>query len=223
MTDNILRSRMIDEVLIQLQEDPESPVFWTRDEIMDLLWEGDVELQLISGYQQSQEEVTLNGNSLQGNPDQIAILSVFCDDKALTKYSLDELDSRYPTWENDPPANVPRIWVAVGANQFITYPRTTSASLTITLNMIEIPETFTEDTVLTFDEEYSQALVFYGFHAARLKEGGAEFNQSMQAYQDFLRIAGTVTRRAEWKNAPGWTVPPKTSLSDMTPRQPGRR
>ncbi len=70
-------SEIITNVLHRLEEDPAAPVFWSREELLGFLNEGNVELVLISGYLTSERQQQLIGAKVQSvPPDAITLLGV---------------------------------------------------------------------------------------------------------------------------------------------------
>ncbi len=70
-------SEIITNVLHRLEEDPAAPVFWSREELLGFLNEGNVELVLISGYLTSERPQQLIGAKVQSvPPDAITLLGV---------------------------------------------------------------------------------------------------------------------------------------------------
>lgn len=214
-------SQIIDEVLEKLSEVPASPVYWSRAEILEFVWEGLVELNLFSGFLQKPVTLTLANNPVQQSPAHIAVLHVRVNNKAMLKYSVDELDAQFPVWENELQVLRPQRWAPIGLNYFLTYKRTSTANVPAVVDVLELPAVLTESAVIPLDDEFTNCLVEYGFSMARLKEGGAEFEQGLASYKDFIEVAQDLASRWNWKRMPGWTVEPKTKLADSVPRRNG--
>ncbi len=73
----MLASEVITNVLNRLAEDPVSPIFWSREELLVFLNDGNLELVLLSGYLNSERQQQLIGAKVQAvPPDAIALLGV---------------------------------------------------------------------------------------------------------------------------------------------------
>ncbi len=216
MAATTLASSVVTSVLLRLSQDE----YYTRAEILDAVWEGLLELTLISGHLQTDVNVTLTGNSIQAAPNHVAILHIRIGNGALQKYTLDELDDAQPAWDSAPQVANPRIWANVGANKFLTHPRTSSVSKTAVCTVLELPPMLAETDVIPLEDEYIDALIHYAFSIARLKEGGVELKDALTDYDIFLQRVGNLTERVAWKNAPQWTKAPRTLLAISTPEQP---
>lgn len=215
-------SDVIDSVLTELQEDTVNPVFWSRAELLALVWEGLVDINLIAGYLQRTDTIALNGNALQGATTDIAILRMRVGTRSLEKFSVDDMDANFPTWENDSTSTTDGIkhWANAGLTKIVTHKRTLSPPQSVSVDVLRLHPVLTESTVLLIDDEWSNALEDYVFHVARLKEGGLELQQSMANYQRYLDQVAELARRTAWKSEPGWTQTPKAKIADAVPRQP---
>lgn len=223
MSATTLASSAVDIVLYRLGEDPAAPIHWSRAEILDLVWEGLLEATLISGHLQAAVNVTLAGNSIQAAPNHIAILHVRIGNSSLQEYSVDELDAGRPGWVNEAPVGVPSRWSPIGTTKLLTEPRSGSSSPVAVCTVLQFPAVLAEASVIPLEDEYVEALENYAFSAARLKEGGAEWKQSLADYDRCLQRIGQLAERVQWKNAPEWVNAPKTLMAVSVPRQGGRR
>lgn len=217
MAATTLASTVVDTTLTRLSEDPTAPRYWSREEILDLVWEGLLEATLVSGHLQESVNLTLTGNSVQAAPNHVAILHIRVGNNSMQKYSIDDLDSAKPTWDSDPQSVNPSIWAAIGTTKVLTHPRTTATGKVVVCTVLEFPPVLAESDVIPLEDEYVEALANYAFSVARLKEGGAEFRDSMVDYDRYLERIGLLAERVAWKNAPEWTKTPKTVLSDAVP------
>lgn len=219
MAATTLASTVVDTVLTRLSEDPDDPRYWSREEILDLVWEGLLETTLISGHLQTSVNLTLTGNSVQAAPAHVAILHMRIVNNSMQKYSVDDLDSAKPNWDGDPQTTNPTIWAPIGVTKVLTHPRTTATSKVAVCTVLQLPATLAESDTIPLEDEYVEALANYAFSVARLKEGSGEFRDSMVDYDRFLERVGQLTERVAWKNAPGWCKTPKTIIADAVPRQ----
>lgn len=181
---------IIDTVLRELEESISTPVFWTRAELLQHLNDGLLEMNLLTGKFQSENSAFAPTTAtLQSTPaGAICVLHVSRSSQFLRKRTLEEMDKENRKWMRSVSAgNVIRQWGPVGLNLFFVYPKLTAPGSTLTIVTLDIPATIGEATNIALDTEYISALEQYVFHMARFKEGGAEFQQSIEAY-DFFRI-----------------------------------
>src|SRR5437762_8295380 len=153
---SILASDLVTAVLGRLAQNSDNPAFWTRSEILQWLWEGLVELQLISERVQIEHTQSLGNNSITGAPAEIAVIGVRCGNEALPHYSIDEIDGRYPTWEDDPQRPYPKAWAPLGCDKIITYPRESRTDQSLTFIQLQLPGDVSETTTLPLDAEYGE-------------------------------------------------------------------
>lgn len=220
MAATTLASAVIDSVLLRLGEIPGAPLHWTRAEILNLVWEGVVEATLITGHLQTEASVTLaTSNNLQTAPSHIAILHIRIGNKVLQKYTMDELDAKNPNWAAAA-MGLPSTWMPFGATQFLIYPATFISRVAV-CTVLQYPPVMIESDALLIEDEYVEAIVDYAFSAARLKEGGAEWKQSLAGYERYLSRIGQLAERVAWKRAPGWVETPATLMAMAVPRQRG--
>jgi hypothetical protein len=65
-----------------------------------------------------------------------------------------------------------------------------TAATSVSLTTLDNPQPLGETDSIDLQPEYVEALIDYVFHMARFKEGGAEFQQSQEAYDNFQNKAG---------------------------------
>lgn len=182
-------SEIITLVLERLDEDPADPQFWSRSELLVLLNEAYAEFNIIAIKLASTATITRPSASIIAiPPTAIAVMGVQVSSQALSRTTLESMDMENRGWAKN--TGIPGQWGSVGINRmfFSKYPTASGATAVITT--LDVPEEIEEDTVIDLEKEYLLALEQYVFHAARFKEGGAEFQQSMEAYQQFTMIAG---------------------------------
>lgn len=224
MAATTLASAIVDDVLRRLSETTTNPRYWSRAEILDLVWEGLLECTLMSGHLQATVNVTLTGNTLQAAPNHVAILHVRIGNNSLQKYSVDELDASRPAWDSEPQKVDPTMWMPFGLTKMMTHPRTNVTGKVAAVTVLQLPTVLAEGDTIPLEDEYVSALSDYAFSVARLKEGGAELRDAMTNYDGYLKLTGELTERVAWKSAPEWAKTPKTKLADAVPRQSaGRR
>lgn len=184
---------IIDTVLRELEESITTPVFWTRAELLQHLNDALLELNLLTGkFQSTTAAFAPTTATYQTTPaGAICVLHVSRSSRFLRKRTLEEMDKENKKWMTESPtSNLIKQWGPVGLNLFFVYPKLFGAGNTITLVTLDIPATIGEATTIALDNEYLDALEQYVFHMARFKEGGAEFQQSMIAYDEFRSICG---------------------------------
>ena len=188
---------VIDSVLDMLEESRTAPIFWTRTELLTYLNDGMAEFNLMTGKFQSERVYSLTSNTFQLVPSGIvAVLHISRNNVLIRKETLESLDRDRPTWMRySTVSGQIEKWGPVGINIFFVYPRPAVSGTSVTLVTLDIPPAIGENTVIPLDEEYVESLTDYVFHVARFKEGGAEFRQSMSAYESFRERGSSLTRR----------------------------
>jgi hypothetical protein len=181
-------SEIITLVLDRLDEDPSNPQFWSRSELLVLLNEAYAEFNIIAIKLASTASITRpSANIIAIPPTAIVVMGAQVSSKSLSRTTMESMDMENRGWMKA--TGVPAQWGSAGINRmfFDKYPTASGATATITT--LNVPQEIEEDTVIDLESEYLLALEQYVFHAARFKEGGAEFQQSMEAYQQFTMIA----------------------------------
>lgn len=189
---------IVDTVLSELEESITTPVFWTRAELLQHLNDGLLELNLLTAKFQSESAVFAPTTAtLQTTPaGAICLLHISRNSLFLRKRTLEEMDKENRKWMREiSSGNVIRQWGPVGLNLFFVYPRLLASGSNLTIVTLDIPPTIGEGTTIALDNEYVSALEQYVFHMARFKEGGAEFQQSMEAYDSFRTQCGALTSK----------------------------
>lgn len=179
---------VIDAALYRLDESISAPIFWLRAELLILVNDGFLEFTLIAGQLVSENNVTLALANVQSVPSTaIALIHVSYASEYVEKSSLELFDRGDPGWESK--YGILRKWAPMGLNHWIAdrYP---ISSVTVALTTLDKPTTLGENDSIDLPEEYVSALIDYVFHMARFKEGGGEFAQSMDAYDEYLSTAG---------------------------------
>jgi hypothetical protein len=201
------------EVLLQdrLEETRGFPgQFWlVQDELRPLINEGLNEAALITGEPQVRISTlfTLPAsqrfNSLPAGS--ICLLRME-GQEFIQKTTMFDLDTMNPTWESDPAGPVPLYWFPYGLTQFGIYPLL-QAPVQVFLTVVQLPiltwRPFTGAEQIPYQQEYNEGIVQYAAHAARLKEGGKDFVDSMQQYDSFLskmtELSKFMDRRNVWR------------------------
>jgi hypothetical protein len=112
-------------------------------------------------------------------------------------FDMDYVQSSWgPDWEADT-ALVPIRWGPVGFTTFFVHPAP-SAPLQVTITSIAYPTLdswpYTGLETVPFHDEFFEAIEQYAAHYARIKETGAEFQESLVLYQAYLMLAQRMTQ-----------------------------
>jgi len=130
------------------------------------------------------------------------ISDIWGQQNRLRKFTLFSYDYEQPgnigsDWENDVSAAGPRSWAPVGMTMFIVHPAPSSPQ-TVLLDGIAYPvaETnfpYTGAETVPFHNEFYVFLEEYAAHILRIKEGTAEFQESLSLYKNYLEGAKRLT------------------------------
>lgn len=203
----IAASTIINQAIRRLSElSTTAPIHWTRSEILGWLNDAVVELNLITGELQGAEDVVLvdTENIFPLSSSAIAPLSCSVGGKFLQRESIRDLDSE-STWEaSDQTASAPVIFCPFGLTQILFHKR---SSVTASVVVLEKPDPLTDAIVaIPFQDQYAEALEDFCVSRAMFKEGGAEFQQAVAAYNRFLDTAQQLSGRNVLKKYPVWEV-----------------
>jgi hypothetical protein len=120
----------------------------------------------------------------------------------LRKFTLFSYDYEQPgsvssDWENDVSVAGPKSWAPVGMTRFIVHPACAQPQ-TVLLSGLAYPvaETnfpYTGAETVPFHHEFFSALEEYAAVYARLKESGAELQEALPMYQNYLTMAKRLT------------------------------
>lgn len=229
-------AEIIDQVLRRLGEDPVAPIHWRRDEILDYIQEGIVELNLITGEIQATGSIPLNSTAnLYDMPESaIAPLSARVNGRYLRRDAVEDLDEELiPKWQAaGSTASAPKLWAPLGLTLIAITPRpVVNLSMDVTYLAHPLPrQDASQETGLL--PEYDIAVEDYAVSRAHFKDGGAEFQQSLADYTRYLDAAQQLAGRDVFERYPAWGVAPRTETAPVTPRgaaepqqtpPPGRR
>ncbi len=183
------------KILKRLGENPDTPVFWSRAEILEDLTEIYIEFLLIVVNQvRTDLTVTLAAASAYADVPNgiIAILDLKVSEKSLDKYTLEALDREGRKWETR--AGSPSKWAPVGLNLIASAKRPTSDT-SAAITALKYPGDLGEGTNIDLPDEMLTALEEGAFHVARFKEGDPEFANSMPSYELFLKNSAEFAQR----------------------------
>lgn len=200
---------VIDDLVDRLQERLEEPVgagiFWSRDELRETIVEAMCEATLIAGEPEvrtTEIVIPADTNIVPMPPLALAITRIEAAGE-VRKVFLYDLDRMIPKWQTEENAAAIKLWFPLGLNMFGVYPRLGQPQ-TVTVNHIAFPVTdevpWTGQEAVPFQTEYHDGLVDLGSHTSRLKEGGLEFQQSLNAYDRFIYTMKSLSRFASRKS-----------------------
>lgn len=106
----------------------------------------------------------------------------------LSLTSLFTLDQAVPGWQ--PTMGVPLKWFPVGATQIGIYPSDEATGQLVVHGIVPAPQLTADTDFLDLGEWTLQALMDYVEHIACFKQGGSEFEASMELYKSFVKAAG---------------------------------
>lgn len=179
--------------------------------MITLLNEGYAELNLIARKLMSSVAINQMSTHFVRIPETaIAATGVTVGTKAIQKATIEAADLNNPAWTKD--TGAARIWGAIGCERvfFNRYPISTDGT-DMVLTTLDIPAELSESTIIDLESEYLLALENYVFSCARLKEGGAEFQQGLDSYDQFLKTCGLATDRTVASQFEEWAKIPDSS------------
>lgn len=182
---------LANHTLQRLQEDPNAPIFWTEQEVLDAVVEAMNEAALLSGVVQVAQSapITLptNTNIVNMPTNAVCLLRVL-GPNMIRKTEMFTLDQMNRYWENDTGPQI-TAWFPFGVNQFGIYPKLT-AQQQVQVSYLAYPVTvappYAGTETVPFQEEFLDALEQYAAHVLRIKEGGNDFAISQMQYTQYL-------------------------------------
>lgn len=211
-------SSVIDDVLDRLQESRTSPIFWSRSELLTFVNDGFLEFTLMAGQLTTEATYRIIGAKIQAVPiTAIALIHVSYASEMVEKSTVERFDRQNPNWEAQ--YGILQKWSPCGLDKWILDRHPTSAT-NVSLTTLDNPQPLEESSSIDLAPEYVEALTDYVFHMARFKEGGAEFQQAMEAYDNFQNKAGKRAQKtfAEqyvfWARLPNANTGPDYSTMD---------
>jgi hypothetical protein len=199
------------QVANRLEENTTSPVFWSlSNEFYTGLIEACNDFLILVGRPDFlvNQPFTLVPNQVwQTVPKgQLLITDIQGPYSPLWKVSLFSMDyeqsNNGPSWESDT-SSTPLRWGPVGFSSFFIHPAV-NIPTEVTITSIAYPTSdnwpYSGSETVPFHDEIFQWLEEYASHYARLKEGGAEFKESMALYQAYLQGAQRMTQIEDRKD-----------------------
>lgn len=203
---------VIDQVLDRLDEPRTAPVFWSRSELLGYLNDGLVELTLIACHLTSETTYNMISAKLQAVPSgAIALIHAEYAGQPVEKSSIELFDRENPNW--DAQSGILRKWAPCGMDAWFL-DRHPTAAASVVLTTVDQPVVLAETDVVDLEEEYINGLQDYVFHMARFKEGGAEFEQAMDAYDSFTEKAGMRGQRTFAEQWLVWSRDPNADTGE---------
>lgn len=197
----------------RLEEPRGAGIFWDlQNELRPLIAEGLCEATLITGLPQFRYaannpfQLTPGSTTFNLPSGNLAILRVENANTGLPirKVSVFDLDMDNKTWENDAAVAAPTEWFPFGLGKFGIHPQV-NVNFNVILSTIQFPivsdPPYTGNEPFPFQTEFEDAIIHYTEHAARLKEGGIEFEASMPAYEAFLAAMEELSKFAVRKGS----------------------
>lgn len=196
-------STLSTQVVARLEE-ASPPVFWNlTNEVYTALVEAMNDLTILVGRPSFlvNQALALTPNSVwQTIPKgQFLITDIQGPSSPLWRTTLFDMDylqaSWGPDWEADT-APVPVRWGPVGFTKFFVHP---APSVPVTVTTISIPYPtsdpwpYTGAEAVPFHDEFFEAIEQYAAHYCRIKEIGAEFQESLDLYRAYLTLAERMT------------------------------
>lgn len=199
-------------------------VFWDlQNEIRPLIVEAMNVATLITGdpeVRPKQMFTVAPGQNLQTMPSGgLALLRVEgVSNLPIKKVQVKDLDRHYYQWQNDS-GDVPQLWFPFGLGAWGVYPKLT-AEVQVRITYVGFPvnegRPYSGAEALPFQDEYREAFSDYATHAARLKEGGAEFDESIAGYNRFLSRMQEMSKYAYRKGVVRFTMAPGATAAGTT-------
>ncbi len=112
-------------------------------------------------------------------------------------HSQDYVQSSWQSdWESDSSPNGPQRWMPINLTMFAVHPAP-SVPQTVALDGIAYPVAqpwpWDGSQPVSFQDEFFSALEMYSAHVCRIKENGAEFQESLSLYNEYLTLARRMT------------------------------
>lgn len=203
---------VITAALELLDEDPTAPVFWTRAELLVLVNDGFLEYTIGASQLTSEATYPLVGAKVQAVPlNAIAIIHVAYSNELVEKTSIEVMDRGNPNWAAQ--YGILQRWAPCGLDKWIIDRHPISAQ-SVSLTVLNAPTTLAETDTIDLAPEFIESLIDYVYHAARFKEGGAEFGQSMEQYDEFKDKVGIQERKTFAQQFVLWSRDPNAGTGE---------
>ena len=194
----------IESQVLNRLEETDPPMFWDlQNEIRPLIVEALSEGMLISGdpelYVTTPITLVANSNVQPMPAGAVAILRLEAGPSGtIRKTSLIDLDRFLPYWEQDTGTAID-FWFPLGLMQFGIHPQlTTPQQAFISCIAAPVPSgrPYAGTEYVPFQKEFDAGFADCAASAARLKEGGDDFQAGMKSYDSFLDKMAEMSRFA---------------------------
>ncbi len=165
-------------------------VFWTDAELKFCLNEALRVWNLMTWQYRSRSTVlTVANQTYYDTSSFLNVTRVVYNGLPMGLTSLFALDQLNPGWE--PQTGTPIKWFPVGATKIGIYPADAVANNTMVVEgLAPAPQLSLDTDYIDLGEWQFRALADYVEHIACFKQGGKEFEDSMEFYKSFVRAAG---------------------------------
>lgn len=187
--------QLVDRVLLRLDENTASPVFWSRAEILAWVNDGLNEINLLAMLRYKESgDTEATGRVMTCPDDAVAPLAILFDDESIDRVLLEDMDRSEYGWEAK--SGNPRRWMPLGGDRVMLWPRPDLPNTMIKFIYLEQTDRMAEGDTIDLEAEHIEAVERYAFHHARLKEGGRELQSAMPQWNQFLsKTAGIPSER----------------------------
>ena len=178
-------------ILQRLDEDSTSPAYYSPAEVLSKINEGQQLFALLTLCLEKSGTFTLTAattfHHLLGTLKDFIVplkIRVTSGGARVTANTLAELDALDASWQKT--TGTPTRYNVTGID-LLALNKQPSGTPTLTITYAHAPATLTAAAnTPAIPPEYHMALVDYGIHALRVKEGGAEFIESLKYFDRFL-------------------------------------
>ena len=197
-------STLADHTQQRLEEPVGAGAWWSRQfEVYSAIMEAQSDLLLLVGRPTQVVNVpfTLAPNTVwQAIPKgYLAITDIQGAGSPLYKINLYDLDflqtSWGSNWQQDTDAVAQR-WAPIGFNMFVVHPAPAYPQ-TVNVTAIQYPATdtwpYSGSEAVQFSDEFFVALELYATHYATIKELGAEFQNGLRLFDQYMQLAKRMT------------------------------
>jgi hypothetical protein len=218
---------LADDILLQLDENPATPVYHTRAEVLAAVNEAQRLYCLLTLAYERQQTFTASAS--------MAIRSIFSDflvplrvmttgtaPQRVHPSTLGQLDGLDRSWRAA--TGTPQRYVYLGADRLLFYP---GSSATLELTYAAEPPVLVDGATPVIAETDWPALNDYALYRCRLKEGGQELAKSLGHFEAFLDVVEARAKfQTERHKAFRYDLLPvellRRDLSAMSKRAPSR-
>ena len=144
----------------------------------------------------------------------------FGSNNSLAHASLTNWDKEFPQWEGRPSASGPEDWAPVGINIIAIRPTDAIGGRTLVVDGVSATPTLAVDgDFIDIGQEDFNALLDYNQYLNAFKEGGAEFESSLEFHRSFLKAAANKNEKLMTSNIFRRAMGIDTDQAGMRPRR----